>query len=190
MEAAAARPEPDQPHRILDPSEIDGLVISVFEDPRLKSRVRRLEKLELLKVRDLTERAIERHKEAAPDSLEPVQVHQRLLHGLSGESLLVASSLFLDSLAEAEAFFDLSFKTIKSKLGKTLDTAASERVMRAGRATAAAAEVLGTLDAARRYLHTRNYALGGSTPAELLKTSEGERVVLNELHAAIEGGPV
>lgn len=188
--ATAARPAPDQPHRRLDASEIDGLVLSVLEDPRLKSRVRRLEKLELLKVRDLTERALARHQDAEPDAVEPVQVHHRLLQGLSGESLLMASSLFLDSLADAEAFFDLSFKTIKSKLGRTLDTAASERVMRAGRATAAAAEVLGTFDAARRYLHTRNFALGGSTPADLLKTAEGERLVLNELHSAFEGGPV
>jgi putative toxin-antitoxin system antitoxin component (TIGR02293 family) len=71
-----------------------------------------------------------------------------------------------------------------------LDTAASERAMRAARVTTAAAEVLGSFDAARKYMHTKNFALGGSTPVDLLKTSEGERMVLNELQAQAEGGPL
>ncbi len=33
-------------------------------------------------------------------------------------------------------------------------------------------------------------ARGLSTPAELLKTAEGERLVLNELQAQSEGGPI
>lgn len=53
-----------------------------------------------------------------------------------------------------------------------------------------AAEVLGSYDAARAYMHTRNFALGGATPAEFIKTPEGERTVLNELHAQAEGGPL
>ena len=62
--------------------------------------------------------------------------------------------------------------------------------MRAARATMAAAEVLGSYDAARAYMHTRNFALGGATPAELIRTSDGERIVHNELHAQAEGGPL
>jgi uncharacterized protein (DUF2384 family) len=50
--------------------------------------------------------------------------------------------------------------------------------------------VLGSFDAARKYMHTRNFALGGSTPTELIKTAEGERLVLNELQAQAEGGPL
>ena len=121
---------------------------------------------------------------------DPLDVHRRLIAGLAGESLLVSSSMFLDTLSEAEGFFELSFKTIKSRLGRALDTAASERAMRGARATLTAAEVFGDFEAARTYMHTPNYALGGHTPAELIKTSEGERIVLNELQTQAEGGPL
>ena len=50
-----------------------------------------------------------------------------------------------------------------------------------------ATAVLGA-DAAQTYLHTGNFALGGTTPAELLQSSEGERVVLNELRTHLECG--
>jgi hypothetical protein len=43
--------------------------------------------------------------------------------------------MFLDTLLEAEGFFDLSSKTDKSHLEHALDTAASERAMRGARAT-------------------------------------------------------
>lgn len=179
-----------RPARDLDWDEIDAWVLSILADKSLLSRVRRLQKVELGSVWHLTERALQKYREEHVEVLEPLEVHRRLLEGLSGESLLVSSSMFLDSLSEAEEFFDLSFKTIKSKLGKSLDTATSERAMRAARVTAAAAELLGSFDAARKYMHTKNFALGGATPAELLKTSEGERLVLNELQAQSEGGPV
>jgi hypothetical protein len=60
-------------------------------------------------VRDLDWSAPARHQ---------IDVHRRLLEGLQGESLLISSSMFLNSLAEAERFFDISFKTLKSKIGK------------------------------------------------------------------------
>ncbi len=176
--------------RDLDWSEIDARVLSIFADRDLLSRVRRLQKVELASVWQLTAQALERHREERFRTLAPLDVHRRVLEGLSGESLLISSSMFLDSLAEAEKFFELSFKTIKSKLGKSLDVAASERAMRAARVATAAAGVLGGFDAARKYMHTRNFALGGATPAELLKTGEGERLVLNELQAHAEGGPI
>jgi putative toxin-antitoxin system antitoxin component (TIGR02293 family) len=175
---------------VLDWSAIDAWILSMFADKALRNQVRRLEKVELESVWILTERALHRHMEEHPQTSEPLEVHRRLREGLSGESLLVSSSMFLSSVSEAEDFFELSFKTIKSKLGKSLDTAASERAMRAARVTTAAAEVLGSFDAARKYMHTKNFALGGSTPVDLLKTSEGERMVLNELQAQAEGGPL
>ncbi len=179
-----------RPARNLDWSEIDARVLRVFADRSLLAGVRRLQKVELASVWELTARALEKHREATLPSFEPLDVHRRVLEGLSGESLLISSSMFLDSLAEAEAFFELSFKTIKSKLGKSLDTAAGERALRAARVTTAAAEVLGSFDAARRYMHSRNFALGGATPAALLRTGGGERLVLNELQAQAEGGPI
>jgi putative toxin-antitoxin system antitoxin component (TIGR02293 family) len=122
--------------------------------------------------------------------MSAIEMHRRLLEGLSGESLLISSAMFLSTLAEAEKYFGMSFKTIKSRLGGLLDTAASEKAMRAARATLTAAELLGSYDAARAYLHSRNFALGGATPAELIRTADGERIVLDELQAQAEGGPL
>jgi uncharacterized protein (DUF2384 family) len=171
-------------------SEIDARVLSIFADRDLLSRVRGLPKVELAAVWHLTARALEKRRGERFPALASLDVHRRVSEGLAGESLLIASSMFLDSLSEAEDFFELSFKTIKSKLGKSLGIAASERAMRAARVATAAAEVLGSFDAARKYMRTRNFALGGATPAELLKTAEGERLLLNELQAHAEGGPI
>ena len=173
-----------------DGASIDAWLLAVLEDEELRQQVRQLKKVELATVWQLTRSfLLLRHSRmsAPPD---PLEVHRRLIAGLAGESLLVSSSMFLDTLSEAEGFFELSFKTIKSRLGRALDTAASERAMRGARATLTAAEVFGDFEAARTYMHTPNYALGGHTPAELIKTSEGERIVLNELQTQAEGGPL
>ena len=173
-----------------DGASIDAWLLAVLEDEELHQKVRQLKKVELATVWQLTRSyLLLRHSRvsAPPD---PLEVHRRLIAGLAGESLLVSSSMFLDTLSEAEGFFELSFKTIKSRLGRALDTAASERAMRGARATLTAAEVFGDFEAARTYMHTPNYALGGHTPAELIKTSEGERIVLNELQTQAEGGPL
>ena len=173
-----------------DAASIDAWLLAVLEDEELRQQVRQLKKVELANVWQLTRTSLLlRHCREAPLS-DPLDVHRRLIAGLAGEALLVSSSMFLDTLSDAEGFFDLSFKTIKSRLGSVLDTAASERAMRGARATLTAAEVLGGFEAARAYMHTPNYALGGHTPAELIKTSEGERIVLNELQAQAEGGPL
>lgn len=173
-----------------DAASIDAWLLAVLEDEELRQQVRQLKKVELANVWQLTRTSLLlRHCTEAPLS-DPLDVHRRLIAGLAGEALLVSSSMFLDTLSDAEGFFDLSFKTIKSRLGSVLDTAASERAMRGARATLTAAEVLGGFEAARAYMHTPNYALGGHTPAELIKTSEGERIVLNELQAQAEGGPL
>ena len=195
---AAARPTSPVRHfspkewqpRDLDWGAIDALVLSTLEDKTLLRELRRPGKLELASVWGETERALVRHRLAKAEAVTPLEVHRRLAEGLTGESILISSSMFLSSLAEAERFFDLSFKTIKAKLGKTLDTGVSELALRAARVTTTAAEVLGSFDAARKYVHTRNFALGGVTPAELLKTAEGERLVLNELQAQAEGAPL
>jgi putative toxin-antitoxin system antitoxin component (TIGR02293 family) len=174
----------------IDRAAIDARVIALFDNGSLRSHVRKLEKVELASVWRLTLQVLAREHARAVEPLSPIEVHRRLLEGLAGESLLVSSAMFLSKLADAEKFFGLSFKTIKARQGGFLDTAASERAMRAARATMTAAEVLGSYDAARAYMHTRNFALGGATPAELLKTSDGERIVLDELHTQAEGGPL
>lgn len=173
----------------IDWDAIDALVLFTLEDKVLHRKLRSLDKLELADIWIVTHKALLRHM-STREVIAPLELHRRLLQGLSGESLLVSSSMFLDTLQEAERFFDISFKTIKSRLGRTLDTSASELAMRAARVSTAAAEVLGGFDAARRYLRTRNFALGGATPLDLLKTAEGERLVMNELQAQADSGPL
>ncbi len=173
-----------------DGASVDAWLMAVLEDEELREQVRQLRKVELANVWQLTRTFLLLRHSRASAPPDPLDVHRRLITGLAGESLLVSSSMFLDTLSDAEGFFDLSFKTIKSRLGRALDTAASERALRGARTTLTAAEVLGGFEAARAYMHTPNFALGGYTPAELIKTSEGERIVLNELQAQAEGGPL
>jgi len=180
---------PEEAAHDIERAAIDARVLALFDNASLRSHVRKLDKVELASVWRLTQQVLSRKTATAAAPLSSLEVHRRMLEGLAEETLLVSSAMFLSNLADAEKFFGLSFKTIKARLGGTLDTAASDRAMRAARATMTAAEVLGSYDAARAYMHTRNYALGGTTPAELIKTSEGERIVLNELHAQAEGGP-
>lgn len=174
----------------LDPAVIDACLLDVFDNRSLQASVRELKKVELASVWQLTEAALVAQSAIGCQPLEPMAVHRRLVAGLAGESLLVSSSMFLSTLSDAEGFFGLSFKTIKARLGSSLDTAVSERALRAARVTLTAADLLGGFEAARAYMHTPNFALGGATPAELVKTGDGERLVLNELHAQSESGPL
>jgi len=57
-------------------------------------------------------------------------------------------------------------------------------------AVAQAIRLLGNAEHARTYLKTPNFALGGMTPMELLQTEAGKQLVLNELQAHLDGGPV
>jgi len=173
-----------------DSADIDAWLLQVFDNLSLQASVRELKKVELASVWKLTEAALAEQRVGDTEPLDPMAVHRRLVAGLAGETLLVSSSMFLNTLSDVEGFFGLSFKTIKARLGTCLDTAASERALRAARVTLTAADLLGSYEAARAYMHTPNFALGGATPAELVKTSDGERLVLNELHAQAESGPL
>jgi len=174
----------------LDRASIDARVIALFDNARLQSRVLKLDKVELLNVWRATEATLAGPQVRDAEPLSPLEVHNRLVVGLAGVTLLVSSAMFLTNMAEVEDYFGITFKTIKARMEGLLDTAASEKAMRAARATMTAAQVLGDYDAAREYMHTRNFALGGATPAELVKTADGESLVLNELHAQAESGPL
>jgi len=63
----------------------------------------------------------------------------------------------------------------KQRLGERLTSGESEIALRIGRVLTMAREVFGTPGAARDYLRTPNFALGGTVPRDLLKTAEGER---------------
>ena len=188
--AVAPARTPGGSDKTIDRASVDARILALFGNTALVGQVRRLQKVELAEVWRLTARALSRQQAPSPAPMSFLEVHQRLLRGLPGEALLISSSMFLDTLGEVERFFNLSFKTLKARLGSTLDSAASERAMRAARVAMTAADVLGGHDAARQYMHTRNFALGGAAPLELVQTSDGERVVLNELHAHAEGGPL
>jgi uncharacterized protein (DUF2384 family) len=109
---------------------------------------------------------------------------------LPGQALFVASGLALDTLAEALPFFQLTAKTAWQKLDVTLSSSQSEQALRLSRIAVMAAELMGSAEEGRRYLRTRNFALGGATPLDLLRTAEGEQLVLAELQAQADGGPV
>ena len=64
----------------------------------------------------------------------------------------------------------------------------SDSAARYRRVLVEATAVLGA-DVAGTYLRTRNFALGGTASAELLVSSEGGCVVLNELRTQVECGP-
>ena len=71
----------------------------------------------------------------------------------------------------------------------TSPSSASDHAARSQRVLIEATAVLGA-DAAETYMRSRNFALGGTTPVELLESSEGERVVPNELRTHLECGPL
>jgi putative toxin-antitoxin system antitoxin component (TIGR02293 family) len=122
--------------------------------------------------------------------MAPLEIHDQLVKGLPGEALFVSSAMAFDSMTEALALFDVSAKTAKQRIGERLSSSESEIALRIGRVWAMAADVFASLDAARNYLRTPNFALGGAVPRDLLKTAEGEQVVISELQTQAEGGPV
>ncbi len=119
-----------------------------------------------------------------------MQVHQRLLDGLAGETLLVAAGDVPGQSCRSREVLRPQLQDHQGPHGGRLDTATSERALRAARVTMSAAQVLGSYEAARAYMHTPNFALGGATPVALIKTADGERIALDELHAQAEGAPL
>ena len=121
---------------------------------------------------------------------QSLDVHDRIVEGLPGEALYISSAMAFDSLQEALPLFSITAKTARQRIGQSLPANEGEIALRIGRALTIAGEALGSLEAARNYLRTPNFALGGAAPRDLLKTAEGEQVVLAEIQAQAEGGPV
>lgn len=169
----------------------DTWVVHVFRNRALRRAVQdqaktNLESLWADTLRELLDADVRR----APSALEPLEIHRQIVAGLPGEALFVSAAMAFDSMNEALALFDLSAKTAKQRLGGRLSTSESEIALRIGRVLTMAQEVFGSADAARKYLRTPNFALGGAVPRDLLKTAEGEQLVLAELQTQGEGGPV
>ena len=65
--------------------------------------------------------------------------------------------------------------------GKKLDPAVSDRVVRYARLVGRAAQVLGDIDDAKRWLNSPQFGLGGQTPIDYAKSEFGAREVENLL---------
>jgi len=74
--------------------------------------------------------------------------------------------------------------------GRALGVAEGERAVRVARLIALAADTVGALDKAARWMREANYALGGRVPLIMAETEPGARVVRNLLHGIQHGHPV
>jgi putative toxin-antitoxin system antitoxin component (TIGR02293 family) len=173
-------------------ASFDAIVLTLLLDVALRKAVKAQPKTNLESLWDETARRFGHGHNATPAhrTMAPLEIHDQLVKGLPGEALFVSAAMAFDSMAEALALFDISAKTAKQRIGERLSSSESEIALRIGRVWAMAADVFASLDAARNYLRTPNFALGGAVPRDLLKTAEGEQVVISELQTQAEGGPV
>lgn len=169
-------------------AELDARLLKLFDDPSIRRTLSGRQKLDLPDLAQRVSANLEEGRRIAP--VDALSVHRRLIEGLPGQALFVSSALAFDSLTDALPFFDVTAKTARSKIGSTLSPAEGDQALRLARVAALASELLGSAAEGRRYLHTRNFALGGATPLELLKTGYGEPLVLEDLQAQAGGGPV
>jgi putative toxin-antitoxin system antitoxin component (TIGR02293 family) len=170
----------------------DSRVFALFLNRALQRMVQAQSKTNLQSLWDEIARKLRTSGEGGPAqrAYEPLQIHRQIVEGLPGEALFVSSAMVFNSMADALSLFDVSAKTAKQRLGERLSSGESEIALRIGRALTIAQEVLGSPEVARQYLRSPNFALGGAVPRDLLKTSEGEQLVLSELQTQAEGGPV
>jgi putative toxin-antitoxin system antitoxin component (TIGR02293 family) len=171
---------------------IDSALMKVFASSAVRRALRDQHRLNLAALGEQAFRAVESslREQTHVFSAAALTTHRRLVEGLPGQSLFVASGLAFDTLAEALPFLHVTAKTAWQKLDANLSSSQSEQALRLGRIAVMAAELMGSAEEGRRYLRTPNFALGGATPLELLKTAEGEQLVLAELQAQADGGPV
>jgi putative toxin-antitoxin system antitoxin component (TIGR02293 family) len=172
-------------------SGVDQRVLEVFGNKRLKQSLRQAVKINFDDLWERTMRAMGQQEDLFDrSSLEQMQVHQSIVDGLPGEALYIASAMAFDSLQEALPFFDVSAKTARGRVGGVLPANQGEIALRIGRVLRMAGDLFASLETARQYLRTPNFALGGKVPRDLLKTAEGEQLVLAELQTQAAGGPV
>jgi putative toxin-antitoxin system antitoxin component (TIGR02293 family) len=144
-------------------------------------------------VKSLTVKALEGDRQTSAPAHAPTQqldIHQSIIEGLPGEALFISSAMAFDSMQEALPFFEVSAKTARGRVGEVLSASQGEMALRIGRVLTIAWDLFGSPEIARQYLRTPNFALGGAIPRDLLKTGEGEQLVLAELQTQAAGGPV
>jgi len=166
-------------------------VLQVFRNKSIQRSLREQGKVNLEVLWRRTAKAFEGlERPRGRRAFEQLDIHHAIVAGLPGEALYISASMAFDSMQEALPFFDISAKTARLKLGELLPANQGEIALRIGRVLTMAGDVLGSLHAARAYLRTPNFALGGAVPRDLLKTAEGEQLVLSELQTQAAGGPV
>lgn len=164
-------------------------VIKAWQSRELESA----ERMKVLKLREAFERVLlSAGTEAGSDTvLGGLEVHQRLVEGLPGISLVLAGSLAHETFEDLTDFYGMTAKTLRVRLRQDhLALDESERVLRTTRVTLAASDLFGGFDAAREYLRTKNFSLGGARPIDLIQSAEGERIVLDEIHAHANSAPL
>jgi putative toxin-antitoxin system antitoxin component (TIGR02293 family) len=192
--------KPSKPHAIprrsglsLGRALIDHRVLRLFNNKVLKRNLRDHVKVNFAVLWSLTVKILTEDRQAAAPARAPMQqldIHQSIVEGLPGEALFISSAMAFDSMQEALPFFEVSAKTARGRVGELLPASQGEMALRIGRVLTVAWDLFGSLEIARQYLRTPNFALGGAIPRDLLKTGEGEQVVLAELQSQAAGGPV
>ena len=172
--------------------QLDAALLEVFSSKSLRRSLKIQQKLNLpeLGVRAFKEIETALRKPQSRSGLDDLSVHRRLVDGLPGQALFIAAALAFDTLNDALPNFEITAKTAWLKLDSVLSSSQSQQALRLGRAAIIAAKLMGSIDGGRRYLRSANFALGGLTALELLRTAEGEQLVLGELQTQAQGGPV
>jgi uncharacterized protein (DUF2384 family) len=174
-------------------SGVDQRVLRLFANKSLRRMLRAHTKLNFPLLWALTAKALDAHHLDRPHLDEPRgqwDVHRSIVAGLPGEALFISSAMAFDSMQEALPFFEVSAKTARLRLESLLPANEGEIALRIGRVLIMAGDAFGSFEAARHYLRTPNFALGGDIARDLLKTAEGEQLVLAELQTQAAGGPV
>ena len=174
-------------------STVDHRVLRLFNSKGLKRNLREQAKVNFAVLWSLTVKALQEDRKTAVSAaatLQQLDIHQSIIEGLPGEALFISSAMAFDSMQEALPFFEVSAKTARGRVGDVLPASQGEMALRIGRVLTIAWDLFGSLEIARQYLRTPNFALGGAIPRDLLKTGEGEQVVLAELQTQAAGGPV
>ena len=176
----------------LNRQQLDAVLLEVLTNKNIRRSLKIQQKLNLPELGIRVFREIEHalQKAGGPSALDRLTVHWRLVDGLPGQALFIAAALAFETLNEALPFFEITAKTAWHKLESLLSSGQSEQALRLGRAAVVAARLMGGVESGRRYLRSPNFALGGLTALELLRTAEGEQLVLAELQTQADGGPV
>ena len=109
---------------------------------------------------------------------EPGDFQDAIRKGLPFATFEVLMRVLGIRALELARLLGLAARTLaRRKSGGELSPAESDRLYRIARLALTAAEVLGTPEKAREWLHRKNRALGGLTPISCLDTGVGERQV-------------